>query len=51
MTGRPYLLADQDEGVLRIVFNRPQRLNALTAAVLRAAADAVEKAPPTPRYG
>ncbi|MGP3982581.1 enoyl-CoA hydratase-related protein [Streptomyces sp. KR80] len=48
MTGRPYLLADEDDGVLRIVFNRPQRLNALTAAVLRAAADAVEKAAADP---
>ncbi|MBV7696252.1 enoyl-CoA hydratase [Streptomyces sp. TRM70350] len=44
MTGGPYLLVDDADGVLRVVFNRPQRLNALTAAVLRAAADTVEEA-------
>ncbi|MEU9456291.1 enoyl-CoA hydratase [Streptomyces sp. NPDC048277] len=49
MTGRPYLLVDEADGVLRIVFNRPQKLNALTPAVLRATADSVEKASADPR--
>jgi enoyl-CoA hydratase/carnithine racemase len=38
------LVVDRQAGVLRLVFDRPERLNALTAEILHAAADAIERA-------
>ena len=40
----PPVLIETADGVLTITWNRPERLNALTAAMLDAAAEAVEKA-------
>ena len=38
------LVVERQEGVLRITFDRPDRLNSVTAEILHAAADAVESA-------
>lgn len=38
------LRVQREDGVLRITFDRPDRLNALTAPIIRAAADAVDAA-------
>lgn len=38
------LQVERQEGVLRLTFDRPDRLNAVTAEILQSAADAVEKA-------
>jgi enoyl-CoA hydratase len=38
------LIVDRQGDVLRLVFDRPERLNAVTAEILHAAADAVEEA-------
>lgn len=38
------LLVDRQDGVLRITFDRPERLNALTAELIHAVADLVEAA-------
>lgn len=38
------LRVERDGGILRITFDRPERLNALTAEIIHAAADAIERA-------
>ena len=42
--GEPGLRVQRDGGVLRITFDKPDRLNALTAEMIEAASDAVEAA-------
>lgn len=48
MTDGPELRVDRDGAVLRIEFNRPARLNAVTIEVVRQAADAIERAADDP---
>lgn len=38
------LRVERDSGVLRLTFDRPERLNALTAEIIHAAADSIESA-------